>query len=62
VPVIAVVGDVGENIGQVYDMGVTAVFSINNVAVPFEKARLRCREDLATTTDNILRLLRLSGY
>lgn len=57
VPVIAVVGDIGNNIGKAYEEGVTAIFSINNVAVPFEKAKLRCREDMAMTMDNIMRLI-----
>jgi glycerate kinase len=57
IPVVAVVGDIGENIEKAYDEGVTAIFSINNVAVPFEKARLRCKEDMAMTMENIVRLL-----
>ncbi len=57
VPVTAVVGDVGNGIERAYEEGVTAIFSINNVAVPFEKAKLRCREDLTMTMDNIMRLI-----
>jgi glycerate kinase len=60
IPVVAVVGDIGENIEKAYDEGVTAIFSINNVAVPFEKARLRCKEDMAATMENIVRLLSCS--
>ncbi len=57
VPVIAVVGDIGNGVEGAYNEGVTAIFSINNVAVPFEKAKLRCREDMALTMDNIMRLI-----
>lgn len=57
VPVIAVVGDVGDNIQGVYDEGVKAVFSINRVAVPYTIARTRAKSDLALTMDNILRVL-----
>jgi glycerate kinase len=58
VPVVALVGDIGDTIGGVYDEGVSAVFSINSVAIPFREARLRCREDLRLTLDNLLRLIR----
>ena len=61
VPVVAVVGDVGENVDAVYTQGVTAVFSTNRVAVPYSQARLRAGRDLAETMDNILRLLCLGG-
>jgi glycerate kinase len=57
VPVIAVVGDIGDNIEGVYDEGVTAVFSINRVAVPFEKAKLRAPDDLRLTMDNLMRFI-----
>ena len=55
VPVVAVVGDVGDNITKAYDEGVSSIFSINRAAVPFEIARLTCREDLAFTMHNILK-------
>lgn len=58
VPVVAVVGDVGEDAETVYDLGITAVFSINRVAVPYETARLRSRRDLRATAEDILRLYR----
>jgi glycerate kinase len=57
VPVVAVVGDIGDSIDPVYEMGVSAVFSINRVAVEFKKARLRSREDLKLTMDNLMRFL-----
>ena len=59
VPVIAVVGDIGDEIEQIYSQGVTDVFSINRVAVPFEKARLRCESDLALTVDTLMRTLQM---
>lgn len=61
VPVIAIVGDIGDPIGEAYDMGVSAIFSINRVAVPYQEARLRAREDLARTMDNLCRLLDRMG-
>ena len=57
-PVVAIVGDVGDGIEAVYDMGVKAVFSINRVAVPYEKARLRAKGDLRDTVADVMRLLK----
>lgn len=61
VPVIAIVGDIGDDIAGIYDEGVAAIFSINRAAIPFEEARLRCRDDLFLTTDNLMRFLKASG-
>ena len=55
VPVIAVVGDIGDPIDDAYDQGVSAIFSINRVAVPYAKARLRAKSDLEKTMENICR-------
>ena len=62
VPVVAVVGDAGEGAEQSYERGVTAVFPINRVAVPYEEAKLRSRADLGRTVGDILRLLRRTGF
>jgi glycerate kinase len=40
-----------------YKEGVSAIFSINRVAVPFQEARLRCRDDLFLTMDNLMRFM-----
>lgn len=56
IPVLAIVGDIGDDIDEVYNMGVTSVISINRVAVPFEQAKLRSRSDLSLTFENLLRL------
>ncbi|MGI6778449.1 MAG: glycerate kinase [Acetivibrionales bacterium] len=60
VPVIAIVGDIGDNIDDVYLQGVTAIMSINRVAVPFEKARLRSESDLKLTVDSLMRIMKIS--
>jgi glycerate kinase len=57
VPVIAIVGDIGSNIQTAYDMGVTAIFSTNCVAVDFSVAKTRAEADYCTTIDNLLRLV-----
>lgn len=57
IPLIAVVGDIGDRIQSVYEQGVSAVFSINRVAMDFQEARKRSREDLSLTIDNLMRFL-----
>jgi glycerate kinase len=59
VPLIAIVGDIGDDIEGVYDEGVSAIFSINRVAVPFSEAKLRSKSDLALTMDNLMRFISL---
>ena len=58
VPVIAVVGDAEANLDAVYDTGVTTVFSINRLAVPFSEAKKTAEADLSATMRDILRLIR----
>lgn len=61
IPVIAVVGDIGDNIDSIYDGGITAIMSINRVALPFEKVAARSESDLALTMDTIMRMLKLTA-
>lgn len=55
VPVVAVVGDIGDDVQPAYDQGVTGIFSINRVAKDFEKVKTRSKSDLALTMDNLVR-------
>lgn len=55
VPVVAVVGDVSDDIQPAYEYGVSAIFSTNRRAIPFEEEKIRCREDLYATMDDIMR-------
>jgi len=55
VPVVAIVGDIGDDIEPVYDEGVTGVFSINRVAVSFKEAKPRSKQDLCLTAENFMR-------
>ena len=61
VPVTAIVGDIGDNIEMAYSEGVSAIFSINRTAIPFERARLRSRDDLFLTMDNLMRFIKMMG-
>ena len=58
IPVIAVVGDVGKDSEQVYARGITAIFSINRVALPLKETRSRSKSDFAATISDIMRLLK----
>jgi hypothetical protein len=45
--------------GLIDKHGISAVFSINRKAVPFEIARKTCRQDLQATVENIIRFVKL---
>jgi glycerate kinase len=60
VPVIALVGGVeldAAMLDAVYAEGVTAIFTINRRAEPFETAKLRVRENVTETAVDLARLL-----
>ena len=57
IPVLAVVGDIGDDIGAAYDMGITGIFSINRVAVPLNEAIPRSESDLYLTVYNLMRCI-----
>lgn len=57
VPLLAIVGDIGDNVSKAYQEGVSGIFSINRVAVPYKEARLRAKEDLYLTVDNIINFM-----
>jgi glycerate kinase len=58
IPVIAIVGDIGNNILNIYDEGITGIFSINRVAIPYQQSKKRAAEDLVLTVDNLMRLFK----
>ena len=61
VKVNAFVGDIGDNVEGAYKEGVTGIFSINRVAVPYKEARPRAERDMALTIDNLLRFQKALG-
>ena len=58
VPVFAIVGDVADDAYGAYDAGVSAIFSINRLAVPRAEAKARSRADYTRTLDDLLRAVR----
>ena len=61
IPVLAVVGDVGDDIDEAYSEGVSAVFSTNHLAITVSEARLRSKKDYRSTVSNILRFVKACG-
>lgn len=55
VPVVALVGVVGDDADAVYDEGITAVFNTNRAALPFEKILDRGEEDYRRALESLLR-------
>jgi glycerate kinase len=58
VPTIAIVGDIADDIEGVYEMGVSAIFSINRLAIPFVEAKKRAALDMEKTVDNLMRFIK----
>lgn len=61
VPLIAIVGDIGNDIEAAYEKGVSGIFSINRVAVEYKDARKRAKQDLYLTVDNLMRYMKSIG-
>jgi glycerate kinase len=59
VPVIAVVGSIGENAEQAFERGVSSIFSINRSPMPFEQSRHFSKENLKATIDALMRYQRI---
>lgn len=61
VPVVAIVGDIGDDIEGAYAEGVCGIFSTNRVAVEFKQAAKRCKSDMSLTVDNFIRFCKRMG-
>lgn len=59
IPVVVIAGDIDSDAELAYGIGISAIVSINRVAVPFQEAKMRCKEDLFKTMDTVLRLISL---
>lgn len=58
VPIIAFAGRVTEDAKNLYDIGVTAMFSITNEAKSLQQALVEGKETLETTVSNVYRLIK----
>ena len=56
IPFIAIVGNINDDeIRDIYDLGVTAVFSINRKALDYEKVKENSENSLRDTVENLMR-------
>jgi len=58
VPLVAIVGDIGDGIEEAYSLGVSGIFSINRVAVDYREAKKRSKQDLYLTVDNLMKFIK----
>ena len=57
IPVVAVVGSLADGAEEIYEQGVTAMFSINTKAMDFSQSRWESEKNLKITMENLSRLL-----
>ena len=60
IPVLAIVGDIADDAEKMYDIGVSAIFSINRVAVSYQEAKPRAQQDLRRTVRTIFQFAKLA--
>jgi glycerate kinase len=58
VPLTVIAGDIGDIPDDVYERGITSIFSINRKALPFSEIRKFSAEYMAKTVADVLRLYR----
>lgn len=58
VPVIALVGGVDGDMKAAYDMGATAIFSINRLPEDFSISKNKSAKNLAATAQDVLRAIK----
>ncbi len=60
VPVLCIVGSIGDGIEEVYNHGITSIISINNQPLDFSISKSKSVENLTITMDNLVRLINSS--
>lgn len=60
VPLVALVGQIGQGFEPMYELGLSAVFSINRAAQPLAESAPYAAENLRLTAENVLRLWQAS--
>lgn len=58
VPVMAIVGDIGDDVEGAYNEGVSGIFSINRLAIPYKESKLRAKGDMEKTMDNLMHVFK----
>lgn len=62
VPVVAIVGAIGESAGQAFKEGVSGIFTITPAPMPFEEAKLHTKHNLAFTMSNLMHFIKTAKY
>lgn len=62
IPVLAIVGDIADDAEKMYDIGVSAIFSINRVAIPYPEAKPRAQHDLRRTVRTVFQFAKLAKH
>jgi glycerate kinase len=57
IPVLAIVGEIGDAVEGAYEEGVSGIFSIIRTAKPFKEIKERSPDDLRLTMDNLFRFM-----
>lgn len=60
IPLYVLAGDLSEDVPEAYDCGITALFSINRGAIPFEIAKKLSKQNLSYVAENIFRMIKAS--
>ncbi|HEX3078622.1 MAG TPA: glycerate kinase [Lachnospiraceae bacterium] len=58
VPLLAIVGGIGDGIEEAYERGVSGIFSINRVPEDFSISRTKSKQNLYLTVDNLMRFIK----
>ncbi|WP_326906649.1 glycerate kinase family protein [Sedimentibacter sp. MB31-C6] len=58
IPVTVIVGGADNDIDEAYEIGVTSIFTINRLPQDFQISKLKSKENLEVTADNIMRLIK----
>lgn len=59
VPVLAIVGDIGDGASEVYEYGIDGIMSTVNRAVPLEEAIAKSSEMLEDAAERVMRIIRI---
>ncbi len=59
IPVIVIAGGVGDDISAAYDLGISAVFSINRLPLPLSESAPMSGKNLSLVTENIMRTFKI---
>ena len=58
IPVVAIVGSVGQNAEALYDLGIDGIFSIINRPMTLAEAMSKCAELLEKTSESVMRIVK----